>query len=57
MSKMPLTVTWKHSHECEHKDEEVETYPQTMGPGLSAVIVPTCEEALIELERINITRY
>ena len=52
---MGLKITYKHNHECSRKGDEVVDRPDGVS-GVSWIRIPTCDETLVELERIKIDR-
>lgn len=53
---MGLKITYVHSHSCKHKDKQIEDRPDN-SDGVSWIRIPTCEETLQELERIDVEKY
>lgn len=47
-----LRLTYKHTHECRHKDEVIIDYP-THRNGTARIVPPTCEETMTELELVE----
>lgn len=46
---MPISQTYIHSHNCSRQNQEITLYPNSTN-GCSLVIVPVCEEVMMELE-------
>lgn len=53
---MPLTLTYAHHHQCSHKDEIIQDRPNSSN-GVTWIVIPTCEETMIELNLIRTEKY
>jgi hypothetical protein len=53
---MPLTITYKHNHDCSREGRLVTHRPDS-DDGVAFITIPTCEETMTELERVKVEQY